>query len=645
MKSFLSLMLTYTLAGIVLSLLARGGMAVTQCPSATPSPSNPVGCLLYNFTSSTSGPFRTQLDSFAQPNTLIITGSAGVAVHHLNGTLYKFLSVPTGYGFGEAAVDSDGVVFLETGSDLLLFSPYPSYLLFSILPSFSSIYDLGVITVAQGEFLFSAAGASLNAFRIDCTALTVIGSAPILVGKTPDTSNYEVFGAAVSPVTGQVALIDSYIGSITLYTPVYNNGSSVSFVQGRSYDTYSSALSQGFRPYSAVITTGGQIIVVYGGIPTSFTILNPDGSSASGPVAVDTGFRGGFHPHHNRNTYWFYDFYPWSDYEHRRRLSGRGVLSFGQHHTQQCKLRLGGQFQYIRASCGFVSEMSFVHSISVQSSGLCALFVSHWAGNSQIAHSRLFCSAQYAHSSSNFGVDTFFLNGSVFKSIYLGSAYQIESVVVDTDGVVYITDANFLYIVTPFPSYSLFSVVQGVSRFEIRGSVIAAKEQFLFFSLGFESLSDPQLLSAYRISCNASRTINFRAAGSISSFNGGVIHPITGQIASLSRDRVLTLYTVTYPANATLNVTFSVDRVYTATNSALSLLLHPMEFTITATGVFVIVDTLALTFVLMLADGSSASGQTAISTGTRYWRSQSLTGVLDSRFPCSDTFGINNFHR
>ena len=127
---------------VVVSVIVRVEGAV--CPSSTPSPSNPVGCVLYSFPSAVASPSTVAVDTFANPTTLIVGSTlfSSISIHFLNGTFFKSLIAPPDHPFAmsdSSAVDSNGIVFsLQSGEYIgpgyvLMFTAYPNYRYFSVI--------------------------------------------------------------------------------------------------------------------------------------------------------------------------------------------------------------------------------------------------------------------------------------------------------------------------------------------------------------------------------------------------------------------------------------------------------------------------------------------------------------------------------
>ena len=162
----------------LLYMLAPLAAAASLCPSSTPSPSNPVGCVLWSFPSSVAQPSAVTVDTVARPNTLIVVSNAtqSVAVHFLNGTLYRQLLTPIAAetrslalnltfplqplfpNAGPAVVDSAGFVFVPAqgvGTGVVwAFSPYPQYAFTNVASTPTVVGGGGVLTTTEGEFLF-----------------------------------------------------------------------------------------------------------------------------------------------------------------------------------------------------------------------------------------------------------------------------------------------------------------------------------------------------------------------------------------------------------------------------------------------------------------------------------------------------------
>ena len=285
MLSSTSVVLCYT---VLVALLAVGASAQSACPSSTPSPSNPVGCVLYSFPSSMPTPNTVSYDAYAD---MLIVGSISqnlVAAHYPNGTLYKQLTAPVEFPLSypeQAAIDDNGLVFIVNKNQqgigyITVFTPFPDYAYFSVIANtLAEPVSDGLAIAAQGEYLYVTNSYSVSVYHITCNASAVTNAT--LSGSTPTQPNF-VYGAITNPVTGQIATLDGSDKLLNLYTPTYD-GDSVTFVLNQSY-TATGALVQLDDPRSLAITTGGQYIVMDEHVATYLTwlIMDPDGSSPTG---------------------------------------------------------------------------------------------------------------------------------------------------------------------------------------------------------------------------------------------------------------------------------------------------------------------------------------------------------------------------
>ena len=261
------------------------------CPSSTPTPSNPLGCVLYNFTTAVVAPNSVSVDYVAQPNTLIVSSisTSTMFVHYLNGSFYKQLS-----GFGAypisnpetSTVDSSGFLFSvqDAGvSYVLIFTPYPAYSYLSVITGLSGAINDGLAIVMQGEYLFVTQNSIVNAYRIACNATGITSTT--LVGQSPSQSDY-AYGAQVNPVTGEIGVLNPSARTLTLLTPTYS-GSSVTFTTSTVYNSSNSAMSLMVNARSLAITTGGLYVVMSETQPTlQFIVMYPNGTAASGATPL-----------------------------------------------------------------------------------------------------------------------------------------------------------------------------------------------------------------------------------------------------------------------------------------------------------------------------------------------------------------------
>ena len=271
------------------------------CPSHTPSPSNPIGCVLYSFTSAVASPNSVSIDTTAQPNTLIV-GSIStntIAVHYLSGAFYKQLIAAPAHpiSYPEAStVDSTGLVFCVQNNNgagyVLIFTPYPTYSYLSVITGLAQPISDGLSIVMQGEYLFVTNSYNIAAYRIACNVTGITSTT--LVGQTPTQPDY-VYGAAVNPVTGQIGVLDPTARTLSLYTPTYS-GSSITFATSAVYSSSNSAMSQLVNARSLAITTGGLYIILSEDQPTlQYLLMYPNGTAASGATPLSgTPFSGGY---------------------------------------------------------------------------------------------------------------------------------------------------------------------------------------------------------------------------------------------------------------------------------------------------------------------------------------------------------------
>ena len=209
----------------------------TRCPSSTPSPSNPVGCILYSFpTVWGSGGNVVSTVSYDTYATMLIVGSTSinsVAVYFVNGTFYKNLTTPPSVVNitqpETSTVDADGYVFVtnlgpRSGSGVLVFSPYPSYAYFGRITNTSDI-SAAVTSNAYGEFLvLTGAEVDISLVRLTCTGAGVSTQLQYTT-PTPISTNDYVYSTQFLPTTGQLSMVYPNDGVIELYTPAYNSTS------------------------------------------------------------------------------------------------------------------------------------------------------------------------------------------------------------------------------------------------------------------------------------------------------------------------------------------------------------------------------------------------------------------------------------
>jgi hypothetical protein len=201
-------------------------VSASLCPSFSSSASNPVACVLFNFTVATGrAPIRVSFDSFASPYVLIVSYQTSPALSYfLNGTLYKQLVAPQLYPFASASAatqDSSGFVYFTNFNSLYvqMFSPFPSYAFYAVLRAGSAYSTLegAVHTVTQGTYLYLArAGVGLSLYKTNVTGPSSVSSSPgVLVGTASATVNQ----VEVDPTTGAIAVLGGSRNTLTVYRP------------------------------------------------------------------------------------------------------------------------------------------------------------------------------------------------------------------------------------------------------------------------------------------------------------------------------------------------------------------------------------------------------------------------------------------
>ena len=238
---------------VLLSLCPPPSAWAAPCPVSTPSPLNPVGCVLSStlVTAYLSTPTGATYDGFAQPNTVVLAdgNNNAVVVFYTNATRYKALSTGSGPAFNnpdQGTVDTNGFLYIPNRSngDVHIFSPYPAYTYITVIVGLTNSESDASLTINGGEYLFVGNDVvSLQAYRL------TFGSNPVSVVATPvgstnlptSDSSYHT-GVFIDPATGQVAFgrQDGYIGFLTVN---YTNPTALTFALNRSFTAANSGLS------------------------------------------------------------------------------------------------------------------------------------------------------------------------------------------------------------------------------------------------------------------------------------------------------------------------------------------------------------------------------------------------------------------
>ena len=653
--------------------------ASPPCPSSTPSPSNPVGCQLYSFHTPVAAPTFLAVDSVAQPNTLILgsVSTNTLAAHYLNGTFYQNLTSSSLYPlyFAEAAtVDTNGYVFISNyySSYIIIFSPYPSYAFFSIIRGLSSLSIAGVSIITQGEYLFLTNPNSISAYRVTCNSSGVFSTQ---VGSSPALPY--IFSSALSADTRQLIVCDPNSYRVTLYTLSYG-AASVTFNVSRTYNTSNSALVQLGSVDSQAISTGGLLILmnegVYGYSNATFLIMTPNGSSATGSAPIQTGIRATSVYYSSflaitptGSTIFILDVLGNSVVAFQGIDSGVAPLSVTS--NTSCAAGAGGPTLPASSSTAPPTSLPRASSSSSSSSLSAApvvtssssAFFNPCPSSTPSPSNPVGCQLYSFHtaigqpdfiavdsfalpntliigSAVSFTVAVHYVSGSFYKNLTSSPVYPFfvpTGAAIDSDGFVYIPNLDdieytggYILIFAPYPSYAYFSVLASIPwPLTVALSTIMQGEYLFAPTVDISMLGDPSSpvadLVAYRITCYPSGSAGQTVVGSFPELGNSVyqvaVHPATGQLLTFDAlNDHLGLYTPTY---TTTSVTLTVDHTYTSSNSAaLAQVSGPLSVAVSTGGMAFILDDSGyahrnLTFIIMTADGSSATGTRPIDSG------------------------------
>ena len=291
-------------AALLLLLLACVSTVSSQpadCQFGDPSPANDILCTLFTFPVALQEPNSISYDSFADMLIIADATNGQVAVYYTNGSFFTMLETDAAHPISlpvASTVDVDGFVYLVNNnySDIYIFTAYPAYAFFNVIAGASTPTNDGITITPNAEYLIVTNRSNLLLYDILCTDT---GAAEIvLLGHTPalsDVKNEFAYGAAVDPVTGQFAGLQPETQKLYIYS-AHNMSGKFSLSVDMTYDTHNSDIGQLDEPRSMSITTGGAYVLMDGNKAHTYAayelhvmIMWPNGSSATGHKAVDTG--------------------------------------------------------------------------------------------------------------------------------------------------------------------------------------------------------------------------------------------------------------------------------------------------------------------------------------------------------------------